>query len=171
MLDTLKLYELRNKLYHLNTNINDDLFLNIFNNKDFYGKEKLDVIYATVYQTIKPMSSEIQSLTNEEIFNRCNTIIQQAVNLSSYDYTEEEVQRLTVLFWLSTVNPPTSVKEIEDTIKMLESLIIDDKELTESEQFINEELRLFLLSYYYIILIFLKFTLKSYSLINDNYKY
>lgn len=146
MIDELKLYELRNKLYHLNTDIDDDLILNILDNKDFEGYEKMDVLYF-IYLSIRPSNTDY---TNEEIRLRTQTIVYKVSNLSKYNYTEDELDKIGFLYFCNSRKRNNETKdEIINLIKLLEKRVVEDiSELPLSIQFVNEELRMILLSLY-----------------------
>lgn len=73
MLDIIEIYELKNKLYHLASDIDDNLFLKYFESKNL--EKYLDVLDAVVYSTVKPISSDISKLSLDEIYNKCKVII------------------------------------------------------------------------------------------------
>ena len=146
MIDELKLYELRNKLYHLDTDIDDDLILNILDNKDFEGYEKMDVLYFS-YCSIRPSNT---NYTNEEIRQRTKDIVYKVSSLSKYNYTEDELNKIALLYFYNSRKKNNETKdEIISLIEGLEGNIVEDiSELPLSIQFVNEELRMILLSLY-----------------------
>ena len=146
MIDELKLYELRNKLYHLDTNIEDDLILNITDNKAFEKNEKMDVL-CFIYLSIRPSNT---NYTNEEIRQRTKNIIYKVSSLSKYDYTEDELNKIALLYFYNSRKRNNETKdEIISLIEELEENVVEDiSELPLSIQFVNEELRMVLLSLY-----------------------
>lgn len=146
MIDELKLYELRNKLYHLDTDIDDDLILNILDNKDFGDYEKMDVLYF-IYLPIRPSNT---NYTNEEIRLRTQTIVYKVSNLSKYNYTEDELDKIALLYFYRSRKRNNETKDdIINLIELLEKRVIEDiSDLPLSIQFVNEELRMILLGLY-----------------------
>lgn len=146
MIDELKLYELRDKLYHLDTDIDDDLILNITNNKDFEKNEKMDVL-CFIYLSIRPSNTDY---TNEEIRQRTKNIIYKVSSLSKYDYTEDELNKIALLYFYNSRKRNNETKDdIINLIEELEENVVEDiSRLPLSIQFVNEELRMILLSLY-----------------------
>ena len=146
MIDQLKLYKLTNKLYHLESDIDEDLVLNILNNKDFYGYEKMDILHIT-YLGIRQKNT---NQSNKEIYKKCSAIINRLNEISQYTYTEQELRKITLLYFLRMRNfEQTSFEDVKEYIKMIESIIVDDiSTLLPSMQFLNEELRMELLALY-----------------------
>lgn len=146
MFDILKMYELKNKLYHLNIDIDDDLFLNYFDNKKL--DKYLEILDAVVYATMKPIASDAASFDSDEILIRCDTILQKAINVSSYTYTEQDLQKILILYYFQIISSQLENDDIEKYITKLESLVQDNINLPDNEQYLNEELRMLLLSLY-----------------------
>ena len=146
MIDDLKLYELKNKLYHLDTDIDDDLILNILDNKDFDNYEKMDVLYF-IYLSIRPSNIDY---TDEELRQRTKSIIYKVSNLSKYKYTEDELDKIALLYFYNIRNRNSKTRdEVINFIKELENIVLNDiSNLSLSIQFVNEELRMILLNLY-----------------------
>lgn len=140
MLDIIEIYELKNKLYHLASDIDDNLFLKYFESKNL--EKYLDVLDAVVYSTVKPISSDISKLSLDEIYNKCKVIIDQATMLSQYQYSKEDSLKLAILYFLDILPIQLGQSDIEKYIQQLEQLISNNTNLPKNEQYLNEELRL-----------------------------
>ena len=143
----LALYELRSKLYHLDTDIDDELISFILSNRNFQGYEKMDILYIINLATF---SSVTKDYSDEEMRKRCDFIIDKLNNLSQYKYSETEIIGLKLLYFINTKKLFTDRDEVQQRIEELESIIIDDiSELSLSMAYLNEELRMALLNFYH----------------------
>lgn len=145
MIDELKLYELKHKLYQLDDNIDDDLILNVLNNKNYQNKDQLDVLSIIMFS-----KSNVDTLTNDEILSKCQKIIEKVISVSGNDtYTESDISILCIFYFLNLTSIPDDPEERTEQIDILEKIILDDiAPLSWGMRFVNESLRLHLLALY-----------------------
>ena len=116
-----------------------------------YQVEKfVDLLRVTVHFTISPCSEEVLTeLTHEEILERCTQIVNQAANLSVFEYSEADIEKFSFLYFLNIITDRINdLEEYEDICEACESYVSDELDMPQVEQYVNEELRMFLLRIY-----------------------
>lgn len=147
-MDLVKYYELKNKLFHLDSNIEDDLILNLISIKSLQNIGKFaDILRIVYFSTPAMLDEEIMQLSYNDFFNKCKNIIIKIANLSIYTYSEEDIDKIALFYCLNNKGIDQVIKEIgeEELIQTLDNVVTDETNLSQAEQFLNEELRLFLL--------------------------
>ena len=149
MIDTLSIYALKNKLYHLRDDFDLNTIQQIIEEKSFFKKyQKMDLIYI-IYFSNFPRNPEYNK---EEIRQRCNNIINKILTISIENYTEDEIQKIKLLYFLHYLTNTLldfDVNIIKLFISEIESYIIENiNEDDIAMRYVNEELRLALLTFY-----------------------
>ena len=146
-MDVLKYYELRNKLFHLDSNIDDELILYVVNLAKIQEIGKFaDIIKVISISNV--LSPDILQLSQDDIFTKCKNIVLKFTNLSNYNYSESDINKLTIFYYLKILDISEVAKKMGDQelIKLLEDIVVDQTDdLPQCEQFLNEELRIMLL--------------------------
>lgn len=144
MIDRVDLFTITNHLFHLFLDENDIIIIkDIISQKNFKNIEKLDILYIITLPA-RPINVEYN---DEELQIRCNKIIDQLIEISKFNYSNDEIEILKKYYFY--LYKKINKDDVGTNINNLEHLITNEIDnLIPLVKYINEELRLILLENY-----------------------